>query len=94
MDFQWDLLKDAANQRKHGIAFAEALTVFADPMARIFDDPDHSADEAREIIIGHSTQHRLLIVCFTERDDRVRIISARSATKREREDYEQNKPTS
>jgi hypothetical protein len=66
----------------------EALTVFADPLARIFDDPDHSAYEKREIIIGHSAKQRLLLVCFTERAGRVRIINARSATKSEWQGYE------
>jgi len=65
--------------------------VFADPLARIFDDPDHSADELREIIIGHSTQRRLVIVGFTDRDGKTRIIHARGATKRERKDHEENK---
>lgn len=90
MEFEWDPRKNAANQRKHDVSFQEALTVFADPMAKIFSDPDHSAEEQREIIIGSSTQRRLLIVCFTERGENVRIISARSATKREMRDYEQN----
>ena len=94
MDFAWEPRKDAANRRKHGVGFDEALTVFGDPLARIFDDPDHSADEAREIIIGHSTRERLLIVCFSERESTVRIISARSATKYERKEYEQNTPKS
>jgi hypothetical protein len=63
-------------------------------LARIFDDPDHSADEAREIIIGHSARERLLIVCFSERAGRVRMMSARLATKRERKHYEENTPKS
>jgi uncharacterized DUF497 family protein len=90
MDFEWDLLKDRANRRKHRIGFDEALTVFADSLARIFGDPDHSADEARELIIGHSTRERLLIVSFIENKGRVRIISARLATNAERREYEQN----
>jgi uncharacterized DUF497 family protein len=94
MDFEWDPFKDAANRRKHRIGFDEALTVFADPLARIFDNPDHSAEEAREIVIGHSRQERLLIVCFTEHQHRIRIISARLATRRERRAYEQNTPKS
>lgn len=93
MEFEWDPKKDTANRRKHGVAFREVLGVFADPMARIFNDPDHSAKEAREIIIGHSESGRLLIVCFTEREKRVRIITARAATKRERRDYEENQGT-
>ena len=88
MDFEWQFSKAEANVRQHDVDFLEASTVFADPLARIFDDPDHSADESREIIVGHSMGQRLLIVSFTERG-RVRIISARAATRRERHDYEQ-----
>jgi hypothetical protein len=72
------------------VSFDEALTVFADPLARIFDDEDHSIDEQREIIIGHSVGQGLLVVCFSAREDTVRIFSARRATKRERRDYEEN----
>ena len=89
VDFEWQAWKAEANVEKHGIGFEEASTVFADPLARIFDDPDHSADESREIIVGHSMGQRLLIVSFTERGGRIRIISARAATRRERHDYEQ-----
>jgi uncharacterized DUF497 family protein len=64
--------------------------VFDNPLAVIFDDEAHSIDEQREIIIGHSRQNRLLLVAFTERLGNVRIISARLATRQEREDYEQN----
>jgi hypothetical protein len=66
----------------------EAATVFQDPLAFIFDDEDHSVEEHREIIIGHSKRDRLLVVAFTERDDVIRIISARKANRKEREDYE------
>ena len=93
MDFEWQASKADANARKHGVGFEEASAVFANPLARIFDDPDHSADEAREIIVGHSSQQRLLIVSFTERGGRVRLVSARAATKRERHDYEQGTGT-
>lgn len=89
MDFEYQSSKAEANVRKHDVDFLEASTVFTDPLARIFDDPDHSADESREIIVGHSMEQRLLIVSFTERGGRVRIISARAATRRERHDYEQ-----
>lgn len=89
-EFEWDSAKAAANLKKHDVAFDEALTVFADRLARIFDDPDHSGDEKREIIIGHSAKQRLLLVCFTERPGKVRIISARRGTKHERQDYEEN----
>ena len=89
LNFEWRESKHEANVRKHGVDFQEALTVFADPLARVFDDPDHSTDEMREIIVGHSTQLRLLVASFTEREDKVRIMRARAATSRERHDYEQ-----
>jgi uncharacterized DUF497 family protein len=89
LGFTWDHAKAEANQRKHRVSFDEAATVFGDPLARIHGDPDHSTKEAREIIVGHSRRHRLLLVSFTERDDRIRIISARLATRHEREDYEE-----
>jgi uncharacterized protein len=89
--FEWDARKALTNQAKHGVSFEEAMTVFSDPLARIFDDPDHSVAESREIIIGLSQKQRLLIVCFTERSDAVRIFSARKATKLERQDYEETR---
>ena len=89
-EFEWDAAKAERNARKHGIGFEEALTVFADPLARIFDDPDHSSEEPRELIIGHSAKRRVVIVSFAEQGPRTRIISARKATKRERHDYEEN----
>lgn len=89
-EFEWDPKKAEENLKRHRVAFDEALTVFADPLARIFDDPDHSTSEPREIIVGHSEKQRLLLVSFTERAPRVRIIGARKATKRERQDYEQS----
>lgn len=91
MKFQWDASKAASNLRKHGVNFDEAVTVFKDPLALIFDDEKHSEDEHREIIIGYSTLSRLLLVCFLERqEDIVRIFSARRATTHERKDYEEN----
>ncbi|MEL6401787.1 MAG: BrnT family toxin [Cyanobacteria bacterium J06626_4] len=90
MKFEWDLSKAAANLKKHGVSFKEAQTVFEKPLAVIFDDETHSAEERREIIIGHSQQNRLLLVAFSERSNRIRIISARLATRQEREDYEQS----
>lgn len=90
VDFEWDPDKAASNFRKHGVSFDEAATVFADPLAAIFDDEVHSDEEQREIIIGHSAMGRVVIVCFTERPPAIRIISARRATKRERKDYEEN----
>jgi len=88
-EFEWDAKKAATNLNAHQVSFEEALTVFADPLAAIFDDPDHSADERRELIVGRSTKQNLLVVGFTERGNRVRIITARKMTARERQDYEQ-----
>ena len=88
--FEWDAGKANANERKHGVGFEEAISVFADPLARIFDDEAHSLGEHREFIIGHSDRNRLLIVSFTERSGSVRVFGARQATKRERRDYEEN----
>jgi len=89
VDFEWDDLKAESNERKHGVSFEEARTVFDNPLARIFEDDD-AVSEHREIIIGHSDDHRLLVVCFIESDAAVRLISARPATRRERQDYEEN----
>lgn len=90
MEFEWDRGKAALNRRKHRVGFEEAVTVFADPLARIFDDPVHSMAEHREIIVGRSSHQRLLIVCFTERGSTVRIITARRASKQEQKSYEEN----
>lgn len=89
LSFEWDPRKAASNVRKHGVSFQEAVRVFGDPLARIFDDPDHASGELRELIVGHAARQRLLIVSFVERGDRVRILSARRATPRERRDYEE-----
>lgn len=87
--FEWDREKATANLLKHRVSFEEASSVFLDPLARIFDDEDHSGGEPREIITGRSIFGRLLVVSFTERGaDVIRMISARAATRREREDYE------
>ena len=89
--FEWDKRKAISNEKIHSITFDEASTIFRDPLAFIFDDEYHSEDEQREIIIGHSIGGRLVVVSFTERAKSVvRIISARPATKKEREDYEEN----
>jgi hypothetical protein len=93
LKFEWDPKKATSNLSRHGVSFEEALTVFRDALARIFDDEDHSIDEQREIIIGHSAKERLLVVCFTSQGESVRIFSARKATRREREDYEENVET-
>jgi len=91
MKFQWDPNKAKANLRKHGVSFDEAVTVFKDPLALIFDDEKHSQEEHREIIIGISSLSKLLLVCFVERYETVvRIITARPATNQEKKDYEEN----
>jgi uncharacterized DUF497 family protein len=90
LQFEWDDDKAASNLEKHGVSFEEAATVLRDPFALIFDDEAHSIEERREIIIGHSTRNRLLLVCFTERGARLRIFSARPATRKERQDYERH----
>lgn len=91
--FTWDLAKAARNVEKHGVTFNEAQTVFDDPHAQLFYDADHSADEDREIVVGHSIRQRLLVVSFTERMwNLIRIISARLATRAERSDYAERPP--
>jgi len=87
--FEWDEEKATSNQRKHGVSFEEANTVFEDPMAAIFEDERHSVSENREIIVGRSRQDRLLLVFFTERPRAIRIFSARPATRQEQKDYEE-----
>ena len=88
LQFEWDPKKDAANQQNHGISFQVATVAFQDPLAALHSDPDHSDDEKREILVGHDSLGRLLLVVFTERQGRLRIITARKATKRERQAYE------
>jgi len=90
LEYTWDEDKAAANIVKHQVTFEEAATVFTDPLAVIFDDEAHSAEETRELIVGHSTSNHLLLVSFTERNGVVRIISARRTTLKERRDYENN----
>ncbi|SRR5258707_2175141 len=89
MKFEWDEAKAAANLAKHAVSFEEARTVFDDPVYVDFHDPDHSQEESRYIIIGLSNRGRLLIASYTERDDTVRLISARELTPGEREAYEE-----
>ena len=88
LEFEWDLDKAAANATKHGVAFEEASTVFADPLSFNRPDPRHSHEEARFAILGRSARGRLLAVFYTERGPRTRLISAREATRRERGTYE------
>ena len=89
MIYEWDAEKARANRRKHGVSFDEAATAFLDPLALTYPDPDHSAGEEREITIGYSARHRVVFVAHCQRGDRVRIISARNATKGERNQYEE-----
>ena len=92
LSFKWDLQKAETNFRKHGVTFDEAATVFSDPFARIRDDPDHSETEERDIIIGMSKKARIVVVVYTERNETIRIISVRLATKNERNSYEEKRP--
>ncbi len=89
MIFEWDPKKATKNFRKHKVSFVEAATVFSDPFSATSVDPDHSEAENRLVIIGQSNRRRLLIVAFTERGDRVRVISARELTHLERKVYEE-----
>jgi uncharacterized DUF497 family protein len=86
MEFEWD--EDKANERKHGVDFTEAMTVFADPLSLTGYDPDHSDNEDRYLTMGYSDEGRLLIVSHTDRGEAIRIISAREASRAERKDYE------
>jgi uncharacterized DUF497 family protein len=88
MQFEWDHNKASANLRKHGVSFTEAATVFGDPLSITVEDPDHSFNEDRFMIIGSTLSGRLLIVSFVDRDDHIRIISARELTSAERKSYE------
>lgn len=88
--FEWDEQKAQQNLKKHGVSFEEAATIFDDPFSLTIDDPLHSTDEERCVTLGYSEPQRLLIVVHTDRRDNIRIISARAATRRERETYEQN----
>ncbi len=89
VDLEWDEAKATANFEKHGVSFADAATVFGDPLYVDFYDPDHSLDERRYLIIGASKEGRILIVSYTERNDAVRLISAREVTPAERKAYEE-----
>ena len=89
MNFEWDTNKAESNLRKHGVSFQEASTVFGDELSITVYDPDHSRNEDRYITIGLSEQRRFLLISHTEREDRIRIISARELSPRERKDYEE-----
>ena len=88
MIFEWDPDKAIANLEKHGVSFDEAATVFGDPLSLTIPDPDHSSGEGRFVDVGLSHQRRLLMVSYTERGERVRLISARLATRKEKKTYE------
>jgi uncharacterized protein len=89
--FAWDERKNKGNRTKHGVWFEEAQSVFSDPHARVFEDPEHSGEEERFLLLGVSSAARLLVVvhCYRESDSVVRIISARKATKKEVRYYEE-----
>lgn len=89
MAYEWDKNKAVTNLSKHGVSFEEAKTVFDDPLYVDFYDPDHSHNEHRFILLGESIQGRLLFVSYMERDNAIRLISAREATQSERKAYEQ-----
>ena len=90
LTFEWDPQKAESNIKKHGVSFEEASTVFRDPLSLTIDDPLHSTVEERMVQIGISHKNRLLVVVHSERGDNIRIISARKATKKERNNYESN----
>ena len=90
LEFEWDPAKAEANLKDHGVSFDEATTVFRDTLSITITDPDHSDSEDRFIDIGMSHRGQLLVVSYTERKDRIRIISARRASKQERHNHEEN----
>ncbi len=89
MDFEWDAEKDQQNQANHGVSFDEASTVFGDPFALTIGDPDHSWEEQRFLTTGHTNGQRLVIVSHVDREERIRLISARDVTAAERRNYEE-----
>ena len=89
LEFEWDPAKAEANLKEHGISFDEATTVFRDTLSITIADPDHSDSEDRFVDIGMSHRLQLLVVSYTERQDKIRIISARRATRAERKSYEE-----
>lgn len=88
MEFEWDPEKARRNLRKHRVSFQEAATAFGDPLSITIPDPDHSDDESRFVLLGTTFSGRLVVVVHTDREEAVRIISARLAARRERRDYE------
>jgi uncharacterized protein len=88
-NFEWNPKKAEANLSKHGVSFTEAVASFGDPLSMNMPDPDHSEGEQRFIVLGMSDRYRLLVVSYTERPPRTRIISARLAARKERKEYEE-----
>jgi len=88
--YEWDPKKAKANLRKHRVSFEEAATVFLDPLAVTYPDPDHSGEEMREITVGYSSKGGVLFLSHTQREDRIRISGARKATLRERKQHEES----
>jgi uncharacterized DUF497 family protein len=91
LEFEWDPHKAVANLAKHNVSFEEAATVFGDPLGCIVPDPRHSWIEERFVLLGHSEKQRLLAVMYSDREDVIRIISARKATRRETRDHEKTR---
>ncbi|MEO8436730.1 MAG: BrnT family toxin [Pyrinomonadaceae bacterium] len=90
MIYEWDPKKAKQNLGKHGVSFEDAATVFLDPLAVTYPDPNHSGNEVREITIGHSAKQGVIFLSHTQRGDRTRIIGARRATRKERKQYEED----
>ena len=91
MEFEWDPDKERSNIERHGVDFTEAATGFGDPLELTISDLDHSVGEYRFLSIGHSSLNRILVVSYTEREERIRIISSRTASPKERRQYESGK---
>jgi len=91
LEFEWDPAKAKRNLKDHGVSFDDATTIFRDTLSITISDPDHSDSENRFIDIGMSHRMELLVVSYTERKDKIRIISARRATRAERKSYEEAK---
>jgi uncharacterized DUF497 family protein len=89
LTFEWDDAKAKRNRAKHHVTFEEAANVFLDPLARVYDDPDHSPDEQRLLLVGRSVTRRTLLVVHVSRGEHLRIISAREANRRERKAFEE-----
>jgi uncharacterized DUF497 family protein len=87
--FEWDRKKDSTNWLRHGVGFTEAVTAFGDPLSITIPDPDHASEEERFILVGMSSKRNLLVVVHTVTGERIRLISARSATRHERRKYEE-----